>query len=72
MPQNKRMKLTKLSAAPGWLPTTVRTEAPPRAPAGRRDGGTASQLIRGVGRTSNSVAAGGRMAQRCRVRDVQG
>ena len=51
MPPNKRMKLTKLSAAPGWLPTTVRTEVPPRARAGRIDAGTASQLIRGVGRT---------------------
>jgi hypothetical protein len=50
-PQNKRMKLTKLSAAPGWLSTTVRTEVPPRARAGRMDAGTASQLIRGVGRT---------------------
>jgi hypothetical protein len=48
---NKRMKLTKLSAAPGWLSTAVRTEVPPRAPAGRIDGGTASQLIRGVRRT---------------------
>jgi hypothetical protein len=50
-PPNRRMKLTKLSAAPGWLLTTVRTEVPPRAPAGRTDGGTASQLIRGVLRT---------------------
>jgi hypothetical protein len=48
---NKRMKLTKLSAAPGWSPTTVRTEVPPRARAGRMDAGTASQLIRGVGPT---------------------
>ena len=51
VPQNKRMKLTKLSAAPGWLPTTVRTEVPPHARAGRIDAGTASQLIRGVLRT---------------------
>jgi hypothetical protein len=50
-PPNKRMKLTKLSAAPGWLSTTVRTEVPPRARAGRIDAGTASQLIRGVLRT---------------------
>jgi hypothetical protein len=49
---NKRMKLTKLSAAPGWLPTTVRTEAPPRAREASMDAGTASQLIRGVGLTS--------------------
>jgi hypothetical protein len=51
-PSNKRMKLTKLSAAPGWSPTTVRTEVPPRAREGRIDAGTASQLIRGVRRTS--------------------
>jgi hypothetical protein len=59
MPPNKRMKLTKLSAAPGWLLTTVRTEVPPRARAGRIDAGTASQLIRGVGQT-----LGGAMARR--------
>jgi hypothetical protein len=46
MPSNKRMKLTSLSAAPGKM------EAPPRAPAGKRDGRTGSQLIRGVRRTS--------------------
>jgi hypothetical protein len=45
------MKLTKLSAAPGWLTTTVRTEVPPRARAASMDAGTASQLIRGVGPT---------------------
>ena len=43
---NKRMQLTKLRAAP-----VLRTEVPPCAPAGRMDGGTASQLIRSVGRT---------------------
>jgi hypothetical protein len=44
---NKRMQLTKLRAAP------VRAaEVPPRAPAGEMDGGTASQLIRGVRPTS--------------------
>ncbi len=53
---NKRMKLTKLSAAPGWPPTTVRTEVPPRARAGRMAAGTASQLIRGVGRTQGGMA----------------
>jgi len=41
------MQLTKLRAAPVW-----RAEVPPCAPAGHTDGGTASQLIRGVGRTS--------------------
>jgi hypothetical protein len=51
MPSNKRMKLTKLSAAPGWSPTTVWTEVPAHARAGRIDAGTASQLIRGVLRT---------------------
>jgi hypothetical protein len=42
-PPNKRMQLTKLRAAP-----ELRAEVPPCAPAGRMDGGTASQLIRGV------------------------
>src|SRR5512140_826832 len=50
------MKLTKLSAAPGWSPTTVRMEVPPRARAGRMDAGTASQLIRGVRQTQGGVA----------------
>jgi len=44
-PSNKRMQLTKLRAAP-----VLRAEVPPCAPAGRMDGGTASQLIRGVRR----------------------
>ena len=43
---NNRMQLTKLRAAP-----VLRAEVPPCAPAGRMDGGTASQLIRGVRRT---------------------
>jgi hypothetical protein len=43
---NKRMQLTKLRAAPVW-----QAEVPPCAPAGETDGGTASQLIRGVGPT---------------------
>jgi hypothetical protein len=43
---NKRMQLTKLRAAP-----ERRAEVPPCAPAGQSDGGTASQLIRSVGRT---------------------
>jgi len=43
---NKRMQLTKLRAAP-----VRRAEVPPCAPAGGMDGGTASQLIRGVRRT---------------------
>jgi hypothetical protein len=42
-PPNKRMQLTKLRAAP-----ERRAEVPPCAPAGQTDGGTASQLIRGV------------------------
>ena len=41
---NKRMQLTKLRAAP-----VLQAEVPPGAPAGRMDGGTASQLIRSVG-----------------------
>ena len=43
---NKRMQLTKLRAAPVW-----QAEVPSCAPAGQPDGGTASQLIRGVRRT---------------------
>jgi hypothetical protein len=42
-PSNKRMQLTKLRAAP-----ERQAEVPPCAPAGRADGGTASQLIRSV------------------------
>ena len=45
-PSNKRMQLTKLRAAP-----VLQAEVPPCAPAGETDGGTASQLIRSVGRT---------------------
>jgi hypothetical protein len=40
------MQLTKLRAAP-----ERQAEVPPCAPAGEMDGGTASQLIRGVGQT---------------------
>jgi hypothetical protein len=43
MPPNKRMQLTKLRAAP-----ERQDKVPPCAPAGAMDGGTASQLIRGV------------------------
>ena len=42
-PSNKRMQLTKLRAAP-----VLQAEVPPCAPAAGTDGGTASQLIRGV------------------------
>jgi hypothetical protein len=45
VPPNKRMQLTKLRAAP-----ERQDKVPPCAPAGRMDGGTASQLIRSVGR----------------------
>jgi hypothetical protein len=45
-PSNKRMQLTKLRAAP-----VLQAEVPPCAPAGRTDGGTASQLIRSVRQT---------------------
>jgi hypothetical protein len=48
------MKLTSLSAAPGWW-QDGRAEAPPRAPQGRRERRTGSQLIRGVGRTWGGV-----------------
>ncbi len=50
---NKRMQLTKLRAAP-----VLRAEVPPCAPAGETDGGTASQLIRGVRRTRREVRVG--------------
>jgi hypothetical protein len=43
---NKRIKQTSLAAALGW-----QGEVPPRAPQGQIGGRTASQLIRGVGRT---------------------
>ena len=43
------MQLTKLRAAP-----VLQAEVPPCAPAGQMDGGTASQLIRGVGPTMGS------------------
>jgi hypothetical protein len=46
-PPNKRMQLTKLRAAP-----VRQAEVPPCAPVGQMDGGTASQLIRSVLRTS--------------------
>ena len=52
-PPNKRMQLTKLRAAP-----VLRAEVPPCAPVGRPDGGTASQLIRGVRRTSGGRGRG--------------
>ena len=56
-PSNKRMQLTKLSAAPTLAPQAVlRPEVPPHAPADRTDGGTASQLIRSVGRTNRERA----------------
>ena len=45
-PPNKRMQLTKLRAA-----LERQDKVPPCAPAGEIDGGTASQLIRGVLRT---------------------
>jgi hypothetical protein len=53
---NKRMQLTKLRAAPEW-----RAEVPPCAPEGRSDGGTASQLIRGVRQTRGVEVASTRL-----------
>jgi hypothetical protein len=44
------MQLTKLRAAP-----VRQAEVPPCAPAGGSDGGTASQLIRGVRRLDESA-----------------
>jgi hypothetical protein len=54
---NKRMQLTKLRAAP-----VRQAEVPPCAPAGEMDGGTASQLIRSVGRTWSILRAWGERA----------
>jgi len=51
---NKRMQLTKLRAAP-----VLRAEVPPCAPAGGMDGGTASQLIRGVRPTEGTRGEAG-------------
>jgi hypothetical protein len=48
---NKRMQLTKLRAAP-----VLQAEVPPCAPAGRMDGGTASQLIASVRQTVALIA----------------
>jgi len=48
---NKRMQLTKLRAAP-----VRQDKVPPCAPDGQPDGGTASQLIRRVGRTNRERA----------------
>jgi hypothetical protein len=59
---NKRMQLTKLRAAP-----VLQAEVPPCAPAGRMDGGTASQLIRSVRQTVAGSSDGhgeARVAQR--------
>jgi hypothetical protein len=53
-PPNKRMQLTKLRAAP-----ERQDKVPPCAPAGETDGGTASQLIRGVRRTRCGNEEGG-------------
>jgi hypothetical protein len=58
VPPNRRMKLTKLSAAPGWSSTTAWAEVPPRARAVSMDAGTASQLIRGVRQTPDAELAG--------------
>jgi len=54
MRSNKRMQLTKLATAP-----IRQAEVPPRAPAGRADGRTASQLIRGAQQTVRRCSDGG-------------
>jgi len=54
VPPNKWMQLTKLRAAP-----VPQAQVPPCAPVGRTDGGTVSQLIRGVGPTRGRARAGG-------------
>ena len=61
-PSNKRMQLTKLRAAP-----VLPAEVPPCAPAGRTDGGTASQLIRSVRQTWTGVRGETRQVVRARV-----
>ena len=50
-PANKAMKLTRLSAAPGWF-RGHQTRGAASCPRWRETAGTASQLIAGVGRTS--------------------
>ena len=60
---NKRMQLTKLRAAP-----VLQAEVPPCAPAGGTDGGTASQLIRGVRQTGTGVRDETRHVVQGRVR----
>jgi hypothetical protein len=64
---NKRMQLTKLTAAP-----VRRAEVPPCAPAGETDGGTASQLIRSVRRAIRVERArwSGRQSPRTKPTDV--
>jgi hypothetical protein len=62
---NKRMKLTKLSAAPTLAPqAALRPEVPPHARAAGLGAGTASQLIPGVGRTRSWRGAAGSMRMR--------
>ncbi len=46
-PQNKAMKLTRLSAAPGWFREYL-AEGAASCPRQRETAGTASQLIAGV------------------------
>jgi hypothetical protein len=53
---NRRMKQTRLSAAPGWL-YRYQTRGAASCPRRQEAAGTASQLIRGVGRTLRCVAA---------------
>ena len=56
-PPNKRLKLTRLAAAPGWLQEW-------------QDGGTAAcARWRGTGRTASQLKRGVRQALRCRVLD---
>lgn len=50
-PSNKRMQLTKLRVAP-----VPQARVRPSVPAGKTAGGTASQLIRGVGQQNHMRA----------------
>jgi hypothetical protein len=51
VPPNKAMKLTRLSAAPGWLSNADLAEGAASCPRRRETAGTASQLIASVRRT---------------------
>ena len=55
-PQNEAMKLTRLSAAPGWF-RECQAEGAASCPRRRETAGTASQLIASVRRTPDSAGS---------------